>query len=115
QVSEALGGNQWFLRLLRDEGQVAERLPPRLRFPPRRAPAPPPSPPGPPPQLPAPSQYTAALLTRTPEALQLLAHDAQLEPRSASALAGAWRQAAAPAPDPQGGIRVLRGARRQEL
>ena len=26
QVSEALGGNQWFLRLLRDEGQVAERL-----------------------------------------------------------------------------------------
>ena len=26
QVSEALGGNQWYLRLLRDEGQVAERL-----------------------------------------------------------------------------------------
>ena len=25
-VSEALGGNQWYLRLLRDEGQVAERL-----------------------------------------------------------------------------------------
>src|SRR3954463_653930 len=31
QVSEALGGNQWYLRLLRDEGQVAERLAPLLR------------------------------------------------------------------------------------
>jgi len=93
QVSEALGGNQWFLRLLRDEGQVAERLA----------------------QLLGSSQYIAALLTRTPEALRLLADDAQLDPRSASALAGAWRQAAARAPDPQAGIRVLRGLRRQEL
>jgi glutamate-ammonia-ligase adenylyltransferase len=93
QVSEALGGNQWFLRLLRDEGQVAERLA----------------------QLLGSSQYVASLLTRTPEALRLLADDAQLEPRSAAALAGAWRQAAARAPDPQAGIRVLRGLRRQEL
>ena len=48
QVSEALGGNQWFLRLLRDEGQVAERLA----------------------QLLGSSQYVASLLTRTPEALR---------------------------------------------
>ena len=61
QVSEALGGNQWFLRLLRDEGQVAERLA----------------------QLLGSSQYIASLLTRTPEALRLLADDAELEPRSA--------------------------------
>jgi glutamate-ammonia-ligase adenylyltransferase len=93
QVSEALGGNQWFLRLLRDEGQVAERLA----------------------QLLGSSQYVASLLTRTPEALQLLADDDQLEPRAASVLAGAWRQAAGRAPDPQAGIRVLRGLRRQEL
>jgi [glutamine synthetase] adenylyltransferase / [glutamine synthetase]-adenylyl-L-tyrosine phosphorylase len=93
QVSEALGGNQWYLRLLRDEGQVAERLA----------------------QLLGSSQYIAALLTRTPEALRILADDAELEPRGASALAGAWRQAAARAPDPQAGIQVLRGLRRHEL
>jgi glutamate-ammonia-ligase adenylyltransferase len=93
QVSEALGGNQWYLRLLRDEGQVAERLA----------------------QLLGSSQYIASLLTRTPEALRLLADDDQLEPRTAAGLASAWRQAAGRAPDPQEGIRVLRGLRRQEL
>ncbi|SFF14781.1 bifunctional [glutamine synthetase] adenylyltransferase/[glutamine synthetase]-adenylyl-L-tyrosine phosphorylase [Blastococcus tunisiensis] len=93
QVSEALGGNQWYLRLLRDEGQVAERLA----------------------QLLGSSQFVASLLTRTPEALRLLADDEQLEPRAAATLAGAWRQAAGRAPDPQAGIRVLRGLRRQEL
>ncbi|MGK5170704.1 bifunctional [glutamine synthetase] adenylyltransferase/[glutamine synthetase]-adenylyl-L-tyrosine phosphorylase [Geodermatophilus sp. CPCC 205761] len=92
-VSEALGGNQWYLRLLRDEGQVAERLA----------------------QLLGSSQYIAALLTRTPEALRILADDAELEPRSAAALAGAWRQASARAADPQDGVRVLRGLRRHEL
>jgi glutamate-ammonia-ligase adenylyltransferase len=93
QVSEALGGNQWFLRLLRDEGQVTERLA----------------------QLLGSSQYVAALLTRTPEALRILAQDAELEPRSAEALTGAWRQTAARTPDPQAAIRVLRGLRRHEL
>jgi glutamate-ammonia-ligase adenylyltransferase len=93
QVSEALGGNQWFLRLLRDEGQVVERLA----------------------QLLGSSQYVAQLLTRAPEALRLLADDDELEPRSAAALTGAWRQAAGRAPDPEAGIRVLRGLRRQEL
>jgi glutamate-ammonia-ligase adenylyltransferase len=93
QVSEALGGNQWFLRLLRDEGQVAERLA----------------------QLLGSSQFIASLLTRTPEALRILAGDSELEPRSTTALAGAWGQAAARAPDPKAGMLVLRGLRRQEL
>src|SRR4051812_11599030 len=93
RVSEALGGNQWFLRLLRDEGQVAERLAMLLGS----------------------SQYVAGLLTRTPEALRILADDAELEPRSAAALAGAMRAAAGRAPDPHEGIRVIRGLRRQEL
>jgi glutamate-ammonia-ligase adenylyltransferase len=93
QVSEALGGNQWYLRLLRDEGQVAERLA----------------------QLLGSSQYIASLLTRTPEALRLLAGDDELEPRSAATLASAWGQAAGRAPDPQAGILVLRGLRRHEL
>ncbi|GAB3201570.1 bifunctional [glutamine synthetase] adenylyltransferase/[glutamine synthetase]-adenylyl-L-tyrosine phosphorylase [Geodermatophilus arenarius] len=93
QVSEALGGNQWYLRLLRDEGQVAERLARLLGS----------------------SRYVAALITRTPEALRLLADDDELEPRSAASLAGAWRAAVARAADPQAGIGVLRGLRRQEL
>src|SRR4051794_3857874 len=93
QVSEALGGNQWFLRLLRDEGQVAERLAQRLGS----------------------RQYIASPLPPTPEALRILAGDAELEPRAATTLAGAWGQAAGRAPDPQAGMRVLRGLRRQEL
>jgi [glutamine synthetase] adenylyltransferase / [glutamine synthetase]-adenylyl-L-tyrosine phosphorylase len=93
QVSEALGGNQWYLRLLRDEGQVAERLA----------------------QLLGSSQFVAALLTRTPEALRILAGESELEPRSASALAGAWAQTAARSSDPQAGMRVLRSLRRHEL
>ncbi|MGY1624038.1 bifunctional [glutamine synthetase] adenylyltransferase/[glutamine synthetase]-adenylyl-L-tyrosine phosphorylase [Geodermatophilus sp. SYSU D00965] len=93
KVSEALGGNQWYLRLLRDEGQVAERLA----------------------QLLGSSQYIASLLTRTPEALRILATDDELRPRSAATLAGAWRQAAGRAADPQDGVRVLRGLRRSEL
>jgi glutamate-ammonia-ligase adenylyltransferase len=93
RVSEALGGNQWFLRLLRDEGSVAERLAVLLGS----------------------SQYVAGLLTRTPEALRLLADDAELEPRTAAALAGAMRAAAGRTADPQEAIRVIRGLRRQEL
>ncbi|WNV77242.1 bifunctional [glutamine synthetase] adenylyltransferase/[glutamine synthetase]-adenylyl-L-tyrosine phosphorylase [Geodermatophilus sp. DSM 44513] len=92
-VSEALGGNQWYLRLLRDEGQVAERLA----------------------QLLGSSQYLTALLTRTPEALRILADDDELRPRTAEALTRAWRQAAGRAADPTAGIRVLRGLRRSEL
>src|SRR3712207_805510 len=65
RVSEALGGNQWYLRLLRDEGQVAQRLAALLGS----------------------SQYVASLLTRTPEALRILADDDELRPRTAAALA----------------------------
>ncbi|MGY1813088.1 bifunctional [glutamine synthetase] adenylyltransferase/[glutamine synthetase]-adenylyl-L-tyrosine phosphorylase [Blastococcus sp. SYSU D00820] len=93
QVSEALGGNQWYLRLLRDEGQVPERLASLLGS----------------------GQFVAGLLTRTPEALRLLADDDELVPRSAEALCRAWRSAASRAADPEGGIRTLRGLRRQEL
>ncbi|MBB3675751.1 bifunctional [glutamine synthetase] adenylyltransferase/[glutamine synthetase]-adenylyl-L-tyrosine phosphorylase [Modestobacter versicolor] len=93
RVSEALGNDQWFLRLLRDEGQAAERLAVLLGS----------------------SQYVAGLLTRTPEAMRILADDAELEPRSADALTSAWRQAVARAGDATAGVQVLRSLRRQEL
>jgi glutamate-ammonia-ligase adenylyltransferase len=93
RVSEALGHDQWFLRLLRDEGQAAERLAVLLGS----------------------SQYVAGLLTRTPEAMRILADDAQLEPRTAESLTSAWRQAVARAGDAAAGVAVLRSLRRQEL
>ncbi|MGY1840463.1 MULTISPECIES: bifunctional [glutamine synthetase] adenylyltransferase/[glutamine synthetase]-adenylyl-L-tyrosine phosphorylase [unclassified Modestobacter] len=93
RVSEALGNDQWFLRLLRDEGRTAERLAVLLGS----------------------SQYIAGLLSRTPEAMRTLADDAQLEPRSTEALTSAWRQAVSRAGDATAGMQVLRALRRQEL
>ncbi|MGY1748050.1 bifunctional [glutamine synthetase] adenylyltransferase/[glutamine synthetase]-adenylyl-L-tyrosine phosphorylase [Modestobacter sp. SYSU DS0511] len=93
RVSEALGHDQWFLRLLRDEGRTAERLAVLLGS----------------------SQYIAGLLTRTPEAMRTLADDAQLEPRGADVLTTAWRQAVSRAGDAAAGMQVLRALRRQEL
>ena len=60
QSREALGTHAWYLRLLRDEGEVAERLA----------------------QLLATSRYATDLLQRAPEAVRLLADDDELRPRS---------------------------------
>jgi len=64
QVSDALRGTPWFLRLLRDEGAVALRLARLLGL----------------------SRYVTDLLVRDPEALRLLADDAELVPRSLESL-----------------------------
>ncbi|MBX6751497.1 MAG: bifunctional [glutamine synthetase] adenylyltransferase/[glutamine synthetase]-adenylyl-L-tyrosine phosphorylase [Micromonosporaceae bacterium] len=64
QVSDALRGTPWFLRLLRDEGAVALRLARLLGL----------------------SRYVADLLVHDPEALRLLADDAELVPRSLESL-----------------------------
>ena len=58
QVSDALGSTPWYLRVLRDEGVTAERLA----------------------RLLATSRYVADLLARAPEAVALLADDAELRP-----------------------------------
>src|SRR3954462_1051353 len=76
--SEGLGGNQWDPRVRGGRGRVAERLA----------------------ALRGGSQYVASLLTRTPEALRILADDDELRPRTAGTLAAAWRQAAGRAADP---------------
>ena len=95
QVSEALGGNQWYLRLLRDEGQVAERLAQLLGLQPVR-------------RLAAhPRAGGAAACSPTTRSC---------EPRSAD---GAGRRLAAGGrpcrPTRPTAMRVLRGLRRQEL
>jgi glutamate-ammonia-ligase adenylyltransferase len=64
QVSEALGGSPWYLRLLRDDTGVAQRMA----------------------RLLASSRYATGLLLRAPEAVAMLADDAQLAPRPRAAL-----------------------------
>jgi glutamate-ammonia-ligase adenylyltransferase len=64
QVSDALRSTPWFLRLLRDEGAVTQRLARLLGM----------------------SRYVTDLLVRDPEALRLLADDAELVPRPLESL-----------------------------
>jgi [glutamine synthetase] adenylyltransferase / [glutamine synthetase]-adenylyl-L-tyrosine phosphorylase len=64
QVSEVLGDSSWYLRLLRDDTRVAQRMA----------------------RLLASSRYASGLLLRAPDALAMLADDAQLAPRSAAEL-----------------------------
>ena len=97
QVSDALGTTPWYLRLLRDEVTVAERMAWLLGS----------------------SRYATDLLLRAPEAVAMLGGDADLAPRffealRSEALAAVRRhtEAAAPAEDAVGAVR---GLRRREL
>jgi glutamate-ammonia-ligase adenylyltransferase len=65
QVSEALGSSPWYLRLLRDDTSVAQRMA----------------------RLLASSRYATGLLLRAPDAVAMLGDDAQLAPRPRAALA----------------------------
>ena len=64
QVSEALGGSPWYLRLLRDNAVVAQRMA----------------------RLLASSRYATSLLLRAPEAVAMLGDDSQLAARPAGEL-----------------------------
>jgi len=93
QVSDALGGTHWYLRLLRDEGAVAERLA----------------------RLLATSRYVADLLVRAPEAVALLAGEEELHPRPSGALEAEMLAAVRRHDDPAAGVVAVRGLRRREL
>ncbi len=93
RVSEALGGTPWYLRLLRDEGAVAQRLAYLLGT----------------------SRYAAGMLERAPEALQLLADDASLLPRPVEELHAAMVDSAHRQPHAAAAVSVVRGLRRVEL
>jgi glutamate-ammonia-ligase adenylyltransferase len=93
-VSDKLGSTPWYLRLLRDAGPVARRLARVLGL----------------------SRYATDLLTRDPEALRLLADDAELQPRSRSSLLEGFDNAASRyAGDPDKAIAAVRARRRREL
>lgn len=105
QVSDALGTTPWYLRLLRDEVTVAERMAWVLGS----------------------SRYATDLLLRAPEAVALLGGEGDLAPRPeealrAEALAAVRRYGGAPRKDAAEGSRsaeeavgVVRGLRRREL
>jgi [glutamine synthetase] adenylyltransferase / [glutamine synthetase]-adenylyl-L-tyrosine phosphorylase len=93
QVSDALGNSPWYLRLLRDDMTVAQRMA----------------------RLLASSRYAAGLLLRQPETVAWLGNDAQLAPRDRAALhaeaaALVGRHAEAP-----GAVAALRALRCREL
>jgi glutamate-ammonia-ligase adenylyltransferase len=93
QVSEKLGATPWYLRLLRDEGPVALRLSRLLGI----------------------SRYVTDLLARDPEALRLLADDAELVPRPGEVLREGFAAAAARHGEPSAAIVAVRALRRREL
>jgi glutamate-ammonia-ligase adenylyltransferase len=96
QVSEALGTTPWYLRLLRDEGAAAQHMA----------------------QLLASSRYATDLLLRAPEAVELLADDAQLQPRPLDALlteAVTGLRRRHPASSAEESVLPLRALRRREL
>jgi len=93
QVSDALGNTPWYLRLLRDDTKVAQRMA----------------------RLLASSRYAADLLLRAPEMVAILGEDAQLAPRPAAALhveatAVVGRHASA-----EDAVTAVRALRRREL
>jgi glutamate-ammonia-ligase adenylyltransferase len=93
QVSDALGTTPWFLRLLRDEGAVASRLAYLLGA----------------------SRYVAHMLVRAPEALQMLADDAQLQPRRRAEIESTMVISARRQDDLVQAAHAIRSIRRTEL
>jgi len=94
RISDSLGTTHWYLRLLRDEGTVAHRLALLL----------------------ASSRYAVDLLVRAPEAVRLLADDAELVPRARAELAAEVAAAAGRYDDdPTTAVGVARAVRRREL
>jgi glutamate-ammonia-ligase adenylyltransferase len=91
RISEALGASHWYLRLLRDEGEVAERMA----------------------RLLATSRFATDLLEREPQGVRLLGeslHPLGSDAVTSEMLATAHRQSSA-----VGSVRAIRAIRRREL
>jgi glutamate-ammonia-ligase adenylyltransferase len=93
QVSEQLGGTPWYLRLLRDNALVTQRLA----------------------RLLASSRYATGLLLRAPEAVGMLGDDSQLSPRSPADLLAEATSAARRHPVPADAAASVLAIRRREL
>ncbi len=93
QVSEALGTTPWYLRALRDEGAMAERLARIL----------------------ASSRYAVSLLTRAPQTVQMLASEEQLTPHTLAELRTEMHAAAGRQNGSTAAVEAIRAIRRREL
>ena len=93
QVSDSLGSTHWYLRLLRDEGLVAERMA----------------------QILASSRYATDLLMRAPESVAMLGDDAELVPRPGDQVEGEMSGAANRYDNAVDAITAVRALRRREL
>ncbi len=92
QLSEALGSTPWYLRVLRDEGEVAQRMA----------------------QVLATSRYATGLLRREPQGVALLAEQ-QLAPLPRESVLAELRAAAARRDDVADAVAAVRAVRRREL
>ncbi|MGA3153960.1 MAG: bifunctional [glutamine synthetase] adenylyltransferase/[glutamine synthetase]-adenylyl-L-tyrosine phosphorylase [Streptosporangiaceae bacterium] len=93
QVSEALGGSPWYLRLLRDNMIVAQRMARVL----------------------ASSRYATGLLLRAPEAVAMLGSDAELAPVPLGGLRAEAMAAVGRHDDLTDAVRAVLAIRRREL
>ena len=93
QVSDTLRATPWYLRLMRDGGPVALRLARLLSL----------------------SRYVTELLVRDPEALRLVADDAELVPRTRSSLMDGFHAAADRHFGAGASVSAVRALRRREL
>jgi len=91
RISESLGSTHWYLRLLRDEGEVAERLARVL----------------------ATSRYATDLLEREPNGVRVLGGD--LTPLGGAALTAEMRASAGRQKEIDDAARAIRSVRRREL
>jgi len=93
QVSETLGSTPWYLRALRDEGLMAERMAVILSS----------------------SRYAVDLMRRSPQSVQLLADDADLTPRTRDELKESMASALARNSEPERALESVQAMRRHEL
>lgn len=91
RISERLGTTPWYLKTLRDEGEVAERLAHLLST----------------------SRYVTGLLEVEPAGVRMLAED--ITPLTARAIGEEMRSNAARQPDLDKAVRSIRAVRRREL
>lgn len=93
QLSEALGDTSWYLRALRDEGWMAQRLA----------------------RIASSSRYVVDLMKRAPEMVQMLARRDELQPRSVIDLTDAMTRAVNRHDDEDNAVASVRALRRREL
>ena len=91
RLSESLGRTPWYLKTLRDEGQVAERLA----------------------RLLATSRFVSDLLEKEPAGVRMLGED--LTPLEAEPIVEEMLSAAGRREDPEAAVRAIRAVRRREL